>query len=438
MPVSSPAVETLETADAIALATLRRNVAVCEWRAAGGAGQLRRGQLILAGTCKFREAWARDCAFALDEHLRLGMFEAARDTLAAFYDGQRPDGLFPRKIGGGNAARNLRMMISERFGWLQAARDEAAPSADEPPMQARHEHLTAGPRLLWRRGEPKDVNSLVLSMTTSYSRAVEGSFADERREPIARALAYLERHCAQGERGEHGLLYQGAHECWADHNNHRGHGLYSNLLYLRALGDAAGLFDAWGDDREAARLRGRAAQVREGLEAFWDWERGHFVKLIDGPRRDTRFSVPDNMLALEAGLATRAQRQAVVRKLEEVVRERGYVPIHAPGYPWWAVPAARLPFVREYVTGELLLPWIQLLAAGAVHPDHPALAEELLQDVARQMVRHGAVEALDANFERLGHWYTSGAETGFTWTSGAFRAAYRRIHAESRPAEASA
>jgi glycogen debranching enzyme len=417
-------VKHLSQAFEISRADLLGNIAHREWRAEGGR---KRREILLAGRTKFTESWGRDAAFAVPALLALGRHDVVRNTLEAFFDLQHADGRFPRRLSGmSNAERNVRVGLRKWFGVQLSVR-----------RQIRAEFLTSGPRLLWYRGRPKDVNSLLLSATAAYHAASgDASFAAERRPAIERALHWLRGHEVAG------LLRQHHFEDWEDHTMHSGHGLYTNVLYHQALRDVAGMAVLWSDEERGA-LRARAARVRTGLERFWLEEQGHFANFLDDAEGvaagEQPFSVPGNMLALTTGLASREQRQRIVERLSAVVAEYGYVPICAPGYPLGMTPALRRLFVRHYLTGRLMLPWLQLLAARAVAEERPELARHLVSRVAEPLVRYGrSVEALYDGRTRLRYFFTA-PEDHFTWGSAALHEAYaalESLEAIAAPAEA--
>lgn len=394
------------------------NIAAREWRSRDG---LKRREIILAGRTKFTELWARDAAFAFTALLALGRADVVRHTLEAFYDLQHEDGRFPRRLSGmSNAKRNVRVGLRRWFGLKLSTR-----------RQVRAEFLTSGPRLFWYRGRPKDVNSLLLiGMAAYHATGADPQFARDRRDAIRRALAYLERHA------EGGLVRQHHFEDWEDHTAHSGFGLYTNVLWYQALRDLAAMDGVW-DDGEAEELARRAETVRGRLAEFWSDEDGFFLDFLEGRHGTALFSVPGNMLALIAGVATPEQRRRVVAKLAEVVREYGYVPIQAPGYPMWMTPLLRRRFVKHYLTGRLMLPWLQLLAARAAAEVDPALARSLTAQVAEPLVRYGrSVEALYDGHTRLSYFFTA-PEDHFSWGSAALHetcAVLQSLEADGVPA----
>jgi hypothetical protein len=99
--------DTIGQAGVIARRILLGNIAEREW----GGGRL---PVLLTGGMKYLELWGRDSAASLAA-LPASHRQVWRNTLEAFLDHQRPDGLLPRKIAGfGNAERNLRSIVANR------------------------------------------------------------------------------------------------------------------------------------------------------------------------------------------------------------------------------------------------------------------------------------------------------------------------------------
>jgi hypothetical protein len=373
---------------------------VREWRGESGPQQ---AEVILAGRSKFPEVWARDAAFAVPALLRLGRHEVVRNTLEAFFDLQRPDGKLPRRLSGtSNLGRNLRAGLRNWFGI-----DLSTPTHLHP------EFLTSGSRILWHRGHPKDVNPLLLGATAAYVSATgDVGFAAQRREKIAAALGYLRRV----ERA--GLIWQHHYEDWEDHTAHTGHGLFTNVLHYQALRALAALEEPWSAG-EREELASWAEAMREALQRLWLEEEGYFADFIGGRARHIPFSVAGNMLAIEAGVAGPEQRPRVMDNLAAIVADYGYVPITAPGLPVSRTSLLRFPFVRHYLSGRLLLPWIQLLAARAVAPWRPELAFTLTHQVAEPMIGYRTcLEALHEGRTPLRFFFTT-QEYSFSWGSAA-------------------
>lgn len=389
----------VEQAYEIARSDLLGNIAPRTWQ-----GKTR--PVILAGRTKFTEVWARDAAFAIPALLALGQREAVRNTLEAFYDHQLPDGQFPRRLSGmSNAMRNVRAIANQWLG-IRA----------RPGGRLRPEYLTAGPRLLWYRGRPKDVNALLL-ISTAQHHAHDPSFAAGRKDQVLLALNYLNKHTVDG------LVRQHHFEDWEDHTMHSGHILYTNVLYHDALQRVAAMKGMWSAATQDD-LRARQLRTRERLGSFWNEEKGYFASAIRDGKQDCRFSTAGNMLAITTGIATDDQRERILDNLGQAVDRHGYAPLHAPGYPLHMTPLLRLPFVWQYLAGDLMLPWVQSLAINAAKETRPELAQRLLERVAEQTVRHGrSVEALS---KRKGLLYaiTSPPEAHFTWGGAAVCSAF--------------
>ncbi|MGH2829820.1 MAG: alpha-L-rhamnosidase C-terminal domain-containing protein [Actinomycetota bacterium] len=99
-----------------------------------------------------------------------------------------------------------------------------------------------------------------------------------------------------------------------------------DALYALALGDFAGLCDAFGRPVQAVDARERAARTREAFQAYWDEQRGVYVDAA-GKRR---VSQQTNALAIVSGCAP---RRRWTRMLERITQAKRLVRTKTPGDP---------------------------------------------------------------------------------------------------------
>lgn len=387
-------------AGAIARRALFGNIAEREW---GGAKR----PVLLTGGMKYLELWGRDSVAAMPALPAIHR-EVWRNTLEAFIDHQRPDGLFPRKVAAfGNTERNLRSILTHRGISLPVS----------PSLKPEYRTVGYGGRsrlakwaarkiLFGTAGEPKDTNPLILLSMAEYARG-EPSFLVRHEEAVRKALAYLDRHTREG------LLWQYDHEDWLDVYGRQGHVLYTNVMYAASLTALARGFRV-RDRRLAAELALKARGVRERLQEFWDGGRAHFISHRDEAGAHRQFATEGNMLAILTGLADARQRGSILDTLERIVDEYGYVPIVAPSYPASMQAGMRRVFVWKYREGRLLKPWLQTLAAKAAARERPGFATRLLAQVARAFVDHGCCEVLSGNTGKPHEFFVTRTEKRFT------------------------
>lgn len=402
----APLDDPIGRAGAIARRILLGNIAEREW---GG----ERRPVLLTGGMKYLELWGRDSAASLSAlpGTHRGVW---RNTLEAFLDHQRADGLLPRRVAGfGNAERNLRSIVTHRGVSLPVS------------LRLRPEYRTvgyAGRSGLVKRvakkvffgtaGEPKDTNPLLLLSLALYARDEPG-FLARHEAAVRKALAYLARHTRNG------LLWQDDHEDWLDVYGRQGYLLYTNALYFASLTELARVFRSYNRSI-AADLVWQARRVRECLRDLWDSARGHFISHHDGREAHRQFATDGNMLALLTGLADDRQRAGILDNLERIVDEHGYVPIVTPGYPAGMQAGLRRVFVWKYREGRLLKPWLQALAAKAVAGERPGLARRLLLPVARIFVEHGCCEVMNGDTGRPHQFFLTRTEKRFTVAAALF------------------
>jgi hypothetical protein len=408
--------DAIGNARAIAERILLGNIAERVW---GGA----RRPVLLTGGMKYLELWGRDSAAALFA-LPAAHREVWRNTLEAFIDHQRPDGLFPRKVAGfGNAARNLRSIVTQHGISLPVS------AALTPEYRTvgyagsfRLVKWVAKKVLFGTAGEAKDTNPLLLLSIAGFARD-EPAFLARHEPAVRKALAYLERHTRDG------LIWQSDHEDWLDVYGRQGHVLYTNALYYASLVALARGF-RHRDRRLAQDLASRAREVHARLQELWDDGRGHFISHRDETGEHRQFATEGNMLAILLGIADARQRRGILDNLERIVAEYGYVPIVTPGYPAGMQSGMRRLFVWKYRDGRLLKPWLQLLAAKTVAPERPALAEKLLARVARIFVDYGCCEVMNGCQGTPHQFFLTRTENRFTVAAALFLEAAAALPAQ--------
>lgn len=406
-------------ATAIAERILLGNVAEREWRGA-------RRPVLLTGGMKYLEVWGRDSAASMPA-LPAAHRQVWRNTLEAFLDHQRADGLFPRKVAGfGNAARNLRSIVTHH-GINLPVSPALAPEYRTVGYAGRFRLLKwlAQEIFFGTAGEPKDTNPLLLLSLAEYAR-YEPAFLARHEAAVHQGLAYIESHLRDG------LIWQNDHEDWLDVYGRHGQVLYTNVLYYASLGALAKVF-RHRDRRRAADLLRQAREVRERLQGFWDEERGHFISHRDEQGEHRQFATEGNMLAVLLGVADAHQRGAILDHLAKIVDGLGYVPIVTPSYPAHLQSGLRRLFVWRYRDGRLLKPWLQVLAAKAAARERPALAERLLAQVARIFVEHGCCEVLNGCTGKPHKFFLTRTEKHFTAAAALYLEAAAAVAATSTP-----
>lgn len=115
--------------------------------------------------------------------------------------------------------------------------------------------------------------------------------------------------------GTSGLIYNPPYAYWLDHtqNDRRGANLTLNGHYLGALEDFAEVL-SWMQLENGQYLQ-RAADLRSGMQLFWDSQRNLFTDAIIDGERSEEFSEHAQAMALAMNVATPDQAKLVAQEL---------------------------------------------------------------------------------------------------------------------------
>jgi glycogen debranching enzyme len=352
-------------------------------------------QVLHAGYRNFRESWARDFGFATYGLLALEEYEVVKDTLASFFLYQSSDGSLPVKL--------QSLSVLSRF--LHSVFDRE---------QSIHPILT--PKYLSGHGTPSlDGQALLIIATANYLEASgDLEFIHLYWDVLRRAIRWLENFNTRSQ-GE--LLYQQAYADWADSIDRRGHGLYTNVVYWKALQSMAQLAGEIGYPEDSDRYNQLAKRTSASINTLlWRPGLGYYASTgtLD------HLSSAGNLLAAAWKLANPDQANSIL----EVIKKSGMaepVPTRVafPAYPSNRIALEnRLGGMANYHTEAAWL-WI-----GAWHVIALAKygrmeeASSLLAVIAQIVVRDQQVhEVYGPDGKPLSSlWYRS--EAPLTWNAG--------------------
>jgi len=339
----------------------------------------------------FREPWARDFGFASYGLMAAGEVQAVKEGLELFLLTQRPSGQFPVKI---HSTSIPDRYIHSLFNRQQPIHDPIKPK-----------YVTA------HRTISLDGNALIVIAALNYV-AVSGDteFAATHRPQLEQAVAWLEEHADVGD----GLLTQGAYTDWADSVGRTGKILYTNVLYWKAL-DGLGFVE-------------KADRVKTAVNThFWRDDLGYFIT----SKKHEMLSSDGNLLAIAWGLATPAQADQILNRMDEFgMADPVPTQVTNEAYPNKLIAIEnRLGGIGHYHTHAAWL-WlggwhiVALARAG-----HKAEAQAMFQRASAAIVRDGVVhEVYDRDGAYLStRWYTS--EAPLTWSAGVLVYAYHELQA---------
>ncbi len=355
-----------------------------------------RHTVLCAGVRNFREPWARDTGFASFGLMELGATADVRDALHVFFLNQHPSGQLPVKIHSTG--------IRDRYLYSLFGRQQPIDQPIRPKYMTAHNTVSL------------DGNALLVIAALHYAEQTgDEAFVIESWDSLNRAMQWLTEY----DTDDDPLLRQAAFSDWADTISRTGKVLYTNVIYWKAVFEMGRWAAVLGLEAEAETYTRAAAVLREALNAeFWRPDLGYFVtsSFFDN------LSSSGNLLAIAWGLADKTQSNRIL----DAMRFFGMaipVPTKAVhrAYPARYVAIEnRIGGIADYHT---YFAWLWL---GAWHVialsrmDRMEEARELIYNMARVIVRDGAVHevyapngAYASNF-----WYTS--ESPLTWSAGMF------------------
>jgi glycogen debranching enzyme len=348
-------------------------------------------QVIFAGGGHFGSLWARDGMYASMGLLATGDQVTVHDTLTALLDGQRADGLLPRRVGSGSNAVG---MIRSAIG--------LAPSTSTNFK----DYDFSKPSV--------DTNPLVIWVASDYMAASHDSaFAAKYLPVLERAAEWLYKQ------QDGGLLVQPGYGDWEDMVARGGKVMYSNTLYYRALVAMAALERQSGDPVHAASYDTRAKALAAQIQAsFWNPTAGHF-------RNTTtleQFSPDGDLFAIVTGLATPAQAETVLSRCDALLTLHPLLPALEGDYAGSMIPIQlRIAGIPHY-HDRYEWPWLtSLYAWAAASAGDTRRANKGLSRVSTTALREGTFEEIyegDGPTPVKTRLYES--ERDFSWSAGMY------------------
>jgi GH15 family glucan-1,4-alpha-glucosidase len=352
--------------------------------------------VLNAGPRNFREPWARDFGFASYGLMALGESRAIRENLEVFFLHQLPDGQFPIKVHSTN--------VPTRYLHSLLKREQPIYNPLRPRYFSGHKTVSL------------DGNPLLVIAAVEYIRRCQDEEFKERYWPaIKQGILWLEKYALT----EDGLLHQGPFSDWADSIARQGRVLYTNVLYWKALHELSEAGEQFGQAQEAQDFRIKAEQVKSAInDYFWRPELGYYVTSQEFENLNTS----GNLLAVAWDLATHEQGHSILDAMHRLglanpVPTR---PVHSPYPKRYIAIENRLGGIGYYHTDAA---WIWIGAWHVIAAQHLGRTDEardLLDRMARVIVRDGEVHEVYAPSGRYISTLLYTSEAPLTWSAGMF------------------
>lgn len=364
-------------------------------------GNRKTRELMHAGYRNFRESWARDFSFAAFGLLALKEFKVVRDTLEAFLDHQTPEGQFPVKLHS--------MGMVTRFMHSLFEREQPTEIIMRPKYLSGHGTVSL------------DGQCLMVIAAIHYSfRSEDREFLRTHWDALVKALSWAERSVKDLTDG---LLTQGAFADWADSIARSGRGLYTNVIYWKALQEMAQAAAHFELEDQIALYTRKAEQVAGAIQDhLWRPNLGYFAAsdALD------QLTSSGNLLAIAWGLASAEQAETILDALI-ITGMASPVPtkVAYPPYPRHLIALEnRLGGVANYHTDAA---WLWIGAWHVVALARSGRADEahgILSRIADVIVRDEQVhEVYGPDGKPLSSfWYKS--ESPLSWNAGMVVYAY--------------
>jgi len=215
---------------------------------------------------------------------------------------------------------------------------------------------------------------------------------------------------------------------WAESVLKFGNVLYTNCCFYKALADFSGLAGMAGKQGLQKRFKAFAEKTKEKINhVFWDGN--YYIDWIDFRRHDF-FAVDGNLLAIDFGIADRAQGQMILNKVKQHQLNKVPLKTNYPLYPVWRIPPTLLPLLEYHYHNGFSWPWLGCLNAIALAKvGWKREAKQALKSVASLINENGIVhEVFDEEGKPVNSIFLK-SERPFAWNAGFFVRAVNEVTA---------
>ncbi len=340
---------------------------------------------IVAGrkSKRLHQYWARHGFFASLGALHLNDVKQVRKNLELFASMQRPSGRIPNQIS-----------------------------------------LNLKPRYKLLVGSVIDSTALYVVSLTAYLRKTQDKeFAAKMFLSSKKAVEFL----LTKDRNNDSLIEERVFANWAETVLKFGRVLYTNCCFYKALKDFSFVCEMLGKQGLQARFERLAHQTKDRINQSF-WEGNYYIDWIDFRRHDF-FSTDGNLLAIDFGIADKAQSQMILNKIKQHRMNRIPLKTNWPLYPLWRIPPTLLPLLEYNYHNGFNWPWLGCLNAIALHKvGWKQEAKQTLKSVASLINQNGIVhEVFDDKGKPVNGLFLK-SERPFAWNAGFFIRAVNEIN----------
>lgn len=332
---------------------------------------------IVAGrkSRRMHQYWARNAFFASYGSLKLNDASQVRKNLELFASMQKPSGVIPNQIS-----------------------------------------LDLKPRYKLLVGSVIDSTALFVISLANYVRETGDKKFGAKIFPAAKkAVEFL----LTKDRNNDNMVEERVFANWAETVLKFGNVLYTNCCFYKALKDFAWLSSLQKKTGLEKRFEVLAEKTKDGINQSF-WEGNYYIDWIDFRKHDF-FAVDGNLLAVDFGVADKAQGQMILNKIKQHQLNKVPLKTNYPLYPLWRIPPTLLPLLEYNYHNGFSWPWLGCLNAIVLHKvGWKKDAKQTLRQVADLINENGIVhEVFDEKGKPVNGLFLK-SERPFAWNAGFF------------------
>ncbi len=339
---------------------------------------------IVAGrkSKRLHQYWARHGFFASLGSLHLNDFRVVKNNLELFASNQRPSGIIPNQIS-----------------------------------------LGLKPRYRLLAGSVIDSTALfVVTLAAYVKKSKDLEFAKKMFPKATKAVEFL----LSKDRDNDSLIEERVFANWAETVLKFGNVLYTNCCFYKALNDFAWMAELLEKPSVQKRFENLALRTKERINHQF-WEGNYYIDWIDFRRHDF-FATDGNLLAIDFGVADKAQSQMILNKIKQHQMNKVPLKTNYPLYPLWRIPPTLLPLQEYNYHNGFSWPWLGCLNAITLYKvGWKKEAKQTLRSVAELINQNGIVhEVFDEKGKPVNGLFLK-SERPFAWSAGFFVRAVNEV-----------